>query len=297
MKFNLLIFLFLPNCLLAQDFLIQDYGAKDSAIFKIINNNKLVKRIAFSTSFLKTEMINFITEWDVSKNGIIYFTNGINIYQVNKDYTISKKLSSLNNILEFTIQHNNAYIIYNTDTTEAIGDHRYDGNDKFIKLNFLNDKIDTIKLPNYINVSNLCISPNEKFAIFFYTKDLTETTYGITYLMLMDFKNGKIEKIDSANSVYQMGVDGLKHVLYWVDDSSFLYLNGYFKDRHPIFQYSLKSKTRKKVFMEPQIGENWFCYSNGYYYFEGGDGFYKTNGSKEIPVFNDEKLLNVKLLR
>lgn len=152
-----------------------------------------------SLSILKGSRINSLLHWDVARPGIIYWTNGENIYRFDcKTQTSRLIYSKFHFILEFFLTDSLAYIVYNPSTHEDAGDNRYSKGSKFCYVNLITGIKKEIQIPPKFNFTNLSISPNQNWASFIYTLDIDHDKTTKYDLVLYNLRTQELRIIDSA---------------------------------------------------------------------------------------------------
>lgn len=276
----------------AQEMIFRESDSARHFSFTVIKGGKITK-YKESYDILQGSMITYMTNWSASKDGILYWTNGENIYKCNfeKGEKSSLVYSKLYYILEFTVRNNLIYIIYNPSREEGLHNNRYSGGLKFCRINVNNWNKENLWLPPGYNITNLAISPDGQWASFIHTKTEKEAARYELVLYNLLKKNSKIiDKADSRQMEW-FGNDDMFNSAVWAGPDTLLYykhLND--KNYGQIVAFNLKTGNKKISLSNfPQRDFSWFGFDDdNQFYFSERHNVYKTkDGINKEQIYNN----------
>ena len=152
-----------------------------------------------------------------------------------------------------------------------------------MRVDLKNKAIDRINIEKPINVSNICVSSNNKYLAFINHQNYETDSLAKDYLMIYDLITSKIQYIDSANQSKDEwfgSVDDHSGLL-WNGDHELLYYKHNKIDR--IYGFNVTTLKSYKIIDIPFDRVNNFAFYNG-------DFYSVSNG--QIQRFNNKGLMN-----
>lgn len=239
-----------------------------------------------------------MTNWRTSGNDSLYWTNGENIYVC--DLSKQKKSTLICNnlywILELFVINGYVYVVYHPSKEEGPHDNRYKKGLKFCRIQIGTWKKELLPLPSALNVTNLSISPDGKWASFINTILLKDAKY---QLVLYDILNKRHVVIDSADSKkYEwFGDDDKFNSAIWTNANKLVYYKHIDnKGDGEILSIDINVKSKQVALKSfPKRDFSWFGFYDGFLYFSRRQTLFKTkDGIKNEPVFVEgNKMANI----
>jgi hypothetical protein len=263
---NLLYLILLSFQIQAQNLYLKLEPQEDGNNFLIMDmKNNIHKKVFCSYSVLKGTMIDYMTDWGVGSDGVIYWTNGENIYKFNAKNGISKVVASrLYSVLELAVRDSFAFVAYNPLNPDAPGDGRYAGGLKLIRINLKNETRVEIKLPPAMNITNLDVSTDGRIISFVDTRDIDMEKRTKYFFRTYDTENKQLKTIDTAvfyNYERFGDVDDFNGS-QWINNKNFVYYKKEGKDSFgTIFLFDHATNSRRKILAKFPVRDfTWFAY-------------------------------------
>lgn len=294
----IVIFLPVTQSLRAQQYILRKTDSAGYFSFVKLREGRLSRHIG-SYDVLQKSRYDYLTKWDVAENGVMYWTNGENIYRFDWNNNKSTLLfSHLYWILELCVRGDRIYIVYNPSKEIGLDDNRFAEGLRFCRFNIKTAKKEDLGLPRGYNVSNLTISNNEKWASFVNKQDDEGSK---TKLNLFNLKSKRIQSIDSANlqKSEEFGDDDKFNTAYWIDSTTLLYYKHIKPDDNGrILSYNINTG-EKKVWMKnfPQRDFSWFSSDGHKLYCAGRSNLYRTSDGINKEIIADDRRLDSNILQ
>lgn len=233
--------------------------------------NNVDKKVFCSYAVLQGAMIGYMTDWGVGSDGVIYWTNGENIYKLNAVNGTSKALvSGLRSVLELAVRDSFAFVVYNAMNPDAPDDGRYSDGLKLIKVNLKNGARIEIKLPVGSNITNLDVSTDCHTISFVDTKDVDIEKRTKYFFRTYDTQSKQLKTIDTAvySNYQRFGSPDSFNGCQWIDNKSFVYYKKEKKDSlGAIFLFDLTTNSKKKILTRLPVRDlKWFAFNQGSYF-------------------------------
>lgn len=266
---------------------------KDGTNFLIFNQDtRTAKNVHCSYSILKGTMIDFMVKWGVGNDGMIYWTNGENIYKFNPSNESNKiVVAKLYSILEFAIRDTFAFVAYNPSDFNSEDDGRYSPGVKLMKINLKNGSKEQLYLPGNVNITNLSVSKGGSLVCFIDSKYIDDEKRTKYFLKVYNLKTKEFKVIDSAKySRYEWFGSAEKfNTSVWLNDSTICYYKNVNKDTNGrLIEFNLTTNTKRTILNNiPQRDFSWFSYFNGKSFFSSRFTLYfTTDGVKKDEVYS-----------
>jgi hypothetical protein len=289
--FFALFFISLFQAAQSQDFVARQSDSAGFFSFVRMKGGRL-SRYHEQPAVLQGSKFKSMIYWGISTDGLLYWTNGENVYRCDWDETKGSTQigKGLHWILEFFLRGESIYIVYNPSRIEGLDDNRFSDGSKLCRIDLKTNQKKALPLPAGYNITNLTISPDMRTASFIHT--IGEENYKYK-LVLYDISNRSVRIIDSADSKKSewFGNDDEVNSSYWMDSSTLLYYKHIKRnDYGQIIAYHIPSNS-KKIWLKnfPTRDFSWFSIKQNYLYFSGRNDISRTrDGITTDTIFFDK---------